>query len=56
MSNKNLKNRLPFASTLDKNLYEKFNKLHEDTKIPKSKLHDEAIKNLLEKYNKKSNS
>lgn len=56
MSNKNLKNRSSFGSTLDNNLYKKFDELHQKTKIPKSKLFDEAIKDLLEKYNNKTNS
>jgi metal-responsive CopG/Arc/MetJ family transcriptional regulator len=37
---------------MENGLFEKFNELSEDTMIPKSKLLDEAIKLLLEKFNK----
>lgn len=33
---------------------EAFNQLHEETRIPKSKLHDEAIEDLLRKYHHES--
>lgn len=51
MSNKNdarYKTRQQFANTIDKNLNKYFNQLAKDTKIPKSKLLDEAIELLLE--------
>ena len=56
MSNKNLKNRSSFASTLDNDLYRQFDELHKKTHIPKSRLFDEAIKDLLKKYDNKVNS
>lgn len=49
-----LKNRTRFSNTLENKLYAAFNELSEETMIPKSKLLDEAIKLLLEKFNKKN--
>ncbi|WP_027340681.1 ribbon-helix-helix domain-containing protein [Halonatronum saccharophilum] len=40
------------ATTLDKNLIDKLNNISKETRIPKSKLFDEAIKDLLEKHKK----
>lgn len=45
-----LKNRIKFTSTADKELWEQFSKLSDLTRIDKSKLIDEAIEYLLEKY------
>ena len=45
-----LKNRTRIGSAIDKKLYEQLKKLSEDTRIPISKLLDEAIKDLIEKY------
>ncbi|MBO8160612.1 MAG: ribbon-helix-helix domain-containing protein [Thermosipho sp. (in: Bacteria)] len=45
-----LKNRVRFSSTLPKELQQKFNELAKETRIPKSKLLEEAIEDLLKKY------
>lgn len=42
-----LKTRTPFSNSLDNQLWKDFQQLHEETKIPKSKLLDEAIELLL---------
>ena len=47
-----LKNRTRIGSAIDKNLYEQLKKLSEDTRIPISKLLDEAIADLIEKHMK----
>lgn len=52
MKNRGLKNRIPFSNAIDKTLYEKFDLLAQETRIPKSKLLDEAIELLLKKHNK----
>lgn len=52
MSEYPLVNRKQFTSTLRKDLIEAFDKLHEETRIPKSRLHDEAIEDLLKKYHR----
>ncbi|MGF7186880.1 hypothetical protein GGQ84_003014 [Desulfitispora alkaliphila] len=45
-----LKNRNRFSSTVDKDLLLCLKKLSEETRIPISKLLDEAIIDLLEKH------
>lgn len=45
-----LKNRTRIGSAIDKKLYEQLKKLAEDTRIPISKLLDEAIKDLIKKH------
>ena len=45
-----LVNRTRFTSSLKNELMEEFNKLAEETRIPKSRLIDEAIEDLLKKY------
>jgi predicted transcriptional regulator len=45
--------RVPFATKIDEDLKNKLHGLSEDTRIPQSKLLDEAIQDLLNKYNKK---
>lgn len=45
-----LKNRTRIGSAVETLLYDKLKKLSEDTRIPISKLLDEAIGDLLEKY------
>lgn len=45
-----LVNRVRIGSSLDKKLWEAFNKLSETTRIDKSKLLDEAIEDLLKKH------
>lgn len=49
MSRNDLKNREPVNCAVDKNLNQKLIQLSNNTKIPKSKLLDEAIELLLEK-------
>ena len=51
--NRGLVNRKAFSNSLSNELSEAFNTLHMETKIPKSKLLDEAIELLLEKYKNK---
>ncbi len=50
--NRNLKNRVAFSNALEKSLYEAFEELHKETRIPKSRLFDEAVELLLRKYGK----
>jgi len=45
-----LKNRERFGVAIDKELLEGLRKLSTDTRIPASKLLDEAIEDLLKKY------
>jgi len=45
-----LKNRTKIGTTLNNKVNEKLEKLHKATNIPKSKLFDEAIKDLYKKY------
>lgn len=45
-----LVNRTRYTSTFDNKLFEKFNELAVKTKINKTKLFDEALELLLEKY------
>lgn len=45
-----LVNRKQFTSTLRNDLIYALERLHNDTRIPKSKLHDEAVEDLLKKY------
>lgn len=52
MNDRGLKNRTPISSSIDKKLYELLDKLTQQTRIPKSKLLDEAIQDLLKKYSK----
>lgn len=49
MSRKDLKNREPVNCAVDKELNQKLIQLSKETKIPKSKLLDEAIEDLLNK-------
>lgn len=48
-----LVNRTRFTSSLKNELAPKLNKLSEQTRIPKSRLLDEAIEDLLKKYEKR---
>ncbi|MEF9992430.1 MAG: ribbon-helix-helix domain-containing protein [Romboutsia sp.] len=48
-----LKNRTKIGSAVDKELYTKLQELSKITRIPISKLLDEAIENLLSKHNQK---
>lgn len=54
MAESKLVNRTRFISSLKNELMPKWNKLSEDTRIPKSRLLDEAIEDLLKKYEKKN--
>jgi predicted transcriptional regulator len=47
---KRLKTRIPISSTIDKEIWERMQKLSEKTRINKSRLLDEAIEDLLKKY------
>lgn len=46
-------NRTRLASSLDNALVEPLNELSKKTRIPKSRLLDEAIEDLLKKYEKR---
>ncbi len=46
-------NRVRFTSSLQKELMPQLDKLSEETRIPKSRLIDEAIEDLLKKYEKR---
>jgi metal-responsive CopG/Arc/MetJ family transcriptional regulator len=52
MNKSDLKNRKRFTNTLDNKLKEQFDELSKETRIPKSRLLDEAIEDLLKKYGK----
>lgn len=45
--------RVPYATKIEKELRDKLTKLSEQTRIPQSKLVDEAIEDLLKKYENK---
>ena len=47
MANKDLKNRTPIGSAVDKKLYEQLKEYSKESGIPISKLLDRAIENLL---------
>ncbi|SCH67399.1 Ribbon-helix-helix domain [uncultured Clostridium sp.] len=47
-----LKNRIRISSSVDKKLYDVFEEIANETKIPKSKLYDMALELLAQKYNK----
>ncbi|WP_145482013.1 ribbon-helix-helix domain-containing protein [Yersinia aldovae] len=51
-----LKNRTRFTSSLDNKLVQPFNELSKDTRIPKSRLLDEAIADLLKKHGSNKNT
>ena len=44
--------RVPYSTKIDLLLKEKLIKLSEETRIPQSKLVDEALEDLLKKYNR----
>ena len=46
-------NRVRFTSSLDKALMPKLDRLSKETRIPKSRLLDEAVEDLLKKYEKR---
>ena len=47
-----LTTRKRITTTLNKELVKKLDELSKETRIPKSKLFDEAVKDLLEKHKK----
>ncbi|MEW5569621.1 ribbon-helix-helix domain-containing protein [Rossellomorea marisflavi] len=47
-----LKNRTRIGNTVDNQLLKKFKELSTETRIPMSKLIDEALRDLLGKYNR----
>lgn len=51
---KSLRNRTPFSTTVDNKLLQELEDLHQETRIPKSKLTDEAIALLLKKHQKRT--
>ncbi|GIN87587.1 hypothetical protein J6TS2_39730 [Heyndrickxia sporothermodurans] len=53
MDKRGLKNRKPISNAIDINLSEQLDELAKNTKIPKSKLLDEAIELLLKQYKNK---
>lgn len=55
MSQPYLKYRTRFTSSLKNELIEEFNNLSQETRIPKSRLLDEAIEDLINKHNNKIN-
>lgn len=46
-------NRTKLISSLDNKLVEPFNELSKKTRVPKSRLLDEAVEDLLKKYEKR---
>lgn len=52
MKKRGLKTRTPISSTVKIQLHERLKQLSEETKVPISKLFDEAIELLLEKREK----
>ena len=47
-------NRIRLVSSLDKKLADPFRELSKKTRVPKSRLLDEAIEDLLKKYEKRA--
>ena len=54
MSENQLVNRTRFTTSIANELYRDLNELTKKTRIPKSRLMDEAIEDLLKKYEKKN--
>lgn len=52
-NNRGLKNRKPLSTAIDVELFEKLDKLSEKSRVPKSKLLDEAIYDLIKKHEQK---
>jgi predicted DNA-binding protein len=52
VNNRGLKTRKNVATTIDIELSNKLDELSKETRIPKSKLIDEAIEDLLKKFSK----
>ena len=53
MAEVQLVNRTRFMSSLKNELVKDFDKLAEKTRVPKSRLLDEAVEDLLKKYEKR---
>jgi predicted DNA-binding protein len=53
IKSRGLKTRTPLSNAVKTELFQALNKLSEDTKINKSKLLDEALEDLIKKYNVK---
>lgn len=53
MGEAQLVNRTKFISSLKNELVPQFNQLSAETRLPKSRLLDEAIEDLLKKYEKR---
>lgn len=51
-----LKNRKRFTSSLKNELYKQFDELAAETRIPKSRLLDEAIEDLIQKHHEEKKS
>lgn len=43
-------NRVPFATKIDSEIKNRFQELSKETRIPQSKLVDEALEDLIRKY------
>lgn len=54
MSAPQLKYQTRFTSSLRNELWEKFNKLSQETRLKKTTLMDEAVEDLLMKYHKEA--
>lgn len=54
MENRGLKTRTAFSNAIDSNLCDQLKRLSKQTRIPQSKLLDEAISDLLRKYKSKA--
>jgi hypothetical protein len=52
LQKRGLKTRKPLSNAVDITLYNELNELTTQTRIPKSKLLDEALEDLLTKYEK----
>lgn len=48
--NRGLVNRKPLSNAVDVDLFDKLERLHQETRIPKSKLIDEALSLLWKHY------
>lgn len=52
-NNKRLKTRNQVTMTIDKELWKQFQKLSEVTRIPMSRIADEMIKDIIQKFREK---
>jgi hypothetical protein len=51
--NRGLVNRKAFSNSIDRELFHSLELLHQKTRLPKSKLLDEAIELLVDKYSER---